>query len=154
MTDRTFDNATEWAVSTTNATLSNNETYRARWSDNVIEALRQIGIFGTFFAAPSDTPPTDLTQIWIDTSQITGKNDVAATIRYYNPATSTWTEVTDFAQIFNAPTAQRSGTTTERNTFSTSYGTNQIGVTWFNTTTGIPNWWDGTQWVDATGTAV
>lgn len=35
-----------------------------------------------------------------------------------------------------------------------SDGINEIGFMYFNTTTGIPNFWNGTAWVDATGTQV
>jgi hypothetical protein len=30
----------------------------------------------------------------------------------------------------------------------------QVGQQYFDTTLGIPIWWDGTNWVDATGTTV
>lgn len=49
--------------------------------------------------------------------------------------------------LFNST---RSGTTTTRPT-STMPG-RWIGMPYFDTTLGYPIWWDGTQWVDATGT--
>jgi hypothetical protein len=61
-----------------------------------------------------------------------------------------------FAQIDNftqASVIPDSGTTAERpvNTGSPKL---QIGQYYFDTTVGKPIWWNGTIWVDATGTAV
>ena len=42
------------------------------------------------------------------------------------------------------------GTTTDRPTLTSS----DVGYTFFDTTVGKPIWWDGTNWVDATGTTV
>ena len=43
--------------------------------------------------------------------------------------------------------SQQAGTTARRPTVSL-----WIGRIYFDTTLGYPIWWDGTQWVDATGT--
>lgn len=49
--------------------------------------------------------------------------------------------------LFNST---RSGTTTTRPT--DTMPARWVGMPYFDTTLGYPIWWDGTQWVDATGT--
>jgi hypothetical protein len=58
---------------------------------------------------------------------------------YFNQVSSSIRELT-------VPSA---GATTER-----PINRIQLGQMYFDTTLGIPIWWDGTNWVDATGTTV
>ena len=52
-------------------------------------------------------------------------------------------------QAVNTLSTPSAGTTTSRP--STAL---QVGQFYFDTSLGIPIWWDGTNWVDATGTIV
>jgi hypothetical protein len=61
-----------------------------------------------------------------------------------------------FAQVDNftqASVIPDSGVTADR-PLDTGNPQLQIGQYYFDTTLGIPIWWDGTNWVDATGTTV
>jgi hypothetical protein len=49
------------------------------------------------------------------------------------------TELWELADAVSGTTAARPDTTT-------------VGFTYFDTTLGLPIWWDGADWVDATGT--
>ena len=55
-------------------------------------------------------------------------------------------QVDNFALNTNTPLT---GTTTQRPTDNL-----QIGLIYFDTTLGIPIWWTGTKWVNASGTTV
>jgi hypothetical protein len=52
-------------------------------------------------------------------------------------------------QAINTLSTPSAGTTALRPTTSL-----QVGQFYFDTSLGIPIWWDGTNWVDATGTVV
>jgi hypothetical protein len=61
-----------------------------------------------------------------------------------------------FAQVDNftqASVIPDSGVTADR-PLDTGNPQLQIGQYYFDTTLGIPIWWDGTNWIDATGTTV
>ena len=61
-----------------------------------------------------------------------------------------------FAQIDNitqALTIPDSGTTADRPATTTLIKL-QVGQFYFDTTLGLPIWWDGTNWIDASGTVV
>jgi len=61
-----------------------------------------------------------------------------------------------FAQVDNftqASVIPDSGVTADR-PLNTGSPKLQTGQYYFDTTLGIPIWWDGTNWVDATGTTV
>jgi len=55
-------------------------------------------------------------------------------------------QIDNFTQNVTVPA---SGTTALRPTFKL-----QVGQFYFDTTLGIPIWWDGTAWINASGTAV
>lgn len=65
---------------------------------------------------------------------------------YFNQLNGFNNIVTNNIQILSTVSA---GTTAERPATDL-----QIGQQYFDTTLGIPIWWDGTNWVDATGTTV
>jgi len=61
-----------------------------------------------------------------------------------------------FGQIDNVTQAlliPDSGTTANR-PISTTFIKLQIGQLYFDTTLGLPIWWNGTDWIDASGTVV
>ena len=106
MTNRVFDNDTEFAISTTGETLTSLNAFRNRWSENVVESLRQSGLFGSRFDVPGDTPPSDTSLIWTDTSGQTTAGQEPPVYRYFNTATATW----DTANFFNIWEAAAGGT--------------------------------------------
>lgn len=55
-------------------------------------------------------------------------------------------QLDNFLQVLSTPSA---GTTANRPTLSL-----QVGQQYFDTTLGYPIWYDGTDWVDATGSTV
>lgn len=113
MTNRVFENSSEFALSTTGQTLTNNNSFRNRWSDNVINALLQIGIFEGKVATPSATPPGDTSLIWFDTSAQTEEGQEPAVIRRFDSGTSTWVPVT-FDTFFGTATGATNITVTEQ----------------------------------------
>jgi hypothetical protein len=101
MANRTFDNSTEFAISTTGQTLTSNNAFRNRWSENVVESLRQSGVLNGRFAAPSDTPPVDTSLIWTDTSAQTAEGQEPPVYRFFNSGTMTW-DPASFVEIWQA----------------------------------------------------
>ena len=135
MTNRVFDNATEFAISTTGQTLTSTNAYRNRWSENVVESLRQSGVFSGRFAEPSNTPPVDTTLIWTDTSGQTAQGQEPPVYRAFNSGTSTW-ELATFNDIWagvtgDVVTLSTSQTVTGNKTFSGTI-TIDSNVPWHN----------------------
>jgi len=65
---------------------------------------------------------------------------------YFNQLNGFNVEVSNNITALNTPS---SGITADRPATDL-----QVGQYYFDTTLGIPIWWDGTNWVDATGTTV
>ena len=65
---------------------------------------------------------------------------------YFNQINGFTTGLNSNIVALNTPSA---GITADRPATSL-----QVGQQYFDTTLGIPIWWDGTNWVDATGTTV
>jgi hypothetical protein len=76
------------------------------------------------------------------------------TVVYQVPSLAYSAEVTaEWAASFSAPIALPAGMTPVFATAARPTGV-PVGYTILNSTTGIPNWWDGTNWVDAAGVIV
>lgn len=102
MTETTFNNQTHNALFAEGTSLTNGDIFAEKWSDLIISALRDIGVFDNVVIAA--TPPGDRTRLWLDT---TPHPDLPSVLRINDPGTLQWNPIT-FNDLFeNADSVNR-----------------------------------------------
>lgn len=108
MTETTFNNQTHNALFAEGTSLTNGDIFAEKWSDLIISALRDIGVFDNVVIAA--TPPADRTRLWLDT---TPHPDLPSVLRINDPGTLQWNPIT-FNDLFeNADSVNRFANITE-----------------------------------------
>lgn len=90
MTQPTFNNTTHNALFFEGANVANGNSFREKWSDVILSALRAVGVYDQIVI--NDTPPSDTTALWLDTRP---HPDEPSVLRRFRTGLTEWTPVTN-----------------------------------------------------------